>query len=60
MTKRKPKKTVRAIKRRIGKKASPKAKAARGYEVHTGKPTGGEVQAMHRPQILTDRYMGKV
>ena len=59
MTKRKPKKTVRAIKRRIGKKASPKAKAARGYEVHTGKPTGREVQAMHRLQVLTDRYMAE-
>jgi hypothetical protein len=51
MTQRKAKKTVlRAIKHRSGKKAKPKAKAARGYDIHVGKPTGREVQAMHRLQ----------
>jgi hypothetical protein len=29
------------------------------YDIHTGKPTGREVQAMHRLQILTDRYIAE-
>jgi hypothetical protein len=32
----------------------------RGYDIHTGKPTGREVQAMHRLQVLTERYIAKV
>jgi hypothetical protein len=56
MIKRKAKKTVRA---KAAKKAKPKAKAARGYDIHSGKPTGREVQAMHRLQVLTDRYIAE-
>jgi hypothetical protein len=56
MIKRKAKNTVRA---KAAKKAKPKAKAARGYDIHSGKPTGREVQAMHRLQVLTDRYIAE-
>jgi hypothetical protein len=51
MVKRRSKKSVaRKVKRRIsGKKASPR-KLERGYDIHPGKPTGREVQAMHRLQ----------
>jgi hypothetical protein len=44
--------------RSSGRKAVPR-KAKRGYEMHTGKPTGREVQAMHRLQILTERYIAE-
>jgi hypothetical protein len=56
MIKRKAKKTVRA---KAAKKAKPKAKAARGYDIHSGKPTGREVQAMHRLQVLEERYIAE-
>ena len=54
MVKRRSKKSVaRKVKRRIsGKKAVPR-KMKRGYNIHPGKPTGREVQAMHRLQVLT-------
>jgi hypothetical protein len=60
MVKRKSKKSVtRKVKRRIsGKKAAP-PEDERGYDIHTGKPTGREVQAMHRLQVLTERYIGE-
>jgi hypothetical protein len=60
MVKRKSKKSVaHKVKRRIaGKKAAP-SKMKRGYDIHTGKPTGREVQAMHRLQVLTDRYIAE-
>jgi hypothetical protein len=60
MIKRKAKKTVRTAKRRGAKKAKPKAKVApRGYNIHAGKPTGREVQAMHRLQVLTERFIAE-
>jgi hypothetical protein len=31
----------------------------RGYDIHAGKPTGREVQAMHRLQVLTERYIAE-
>src|SRR5262249_60387000 len=34
-------------------------RAPRGYDIHTGKPTGREVAAMHRLQVLTDRYIAE-
>ena len=57
MVKRKSKKSVaRNVKRRIAaKKSAPR----RGYDIHTGKPTGREVQAMHRLQVLTERYIAE-
>lgn len=57
MVKRKSKKSVaRKVKRRIAaKKSAPR----RGYDIHTGKPTGREVQAMHRLQVLTDRFIAE-
>ena len=57
---RKAKKSVaRTVKRRSSaKKAAPTAKK-RGYEIHAGKPTGREVQAMHRLQVLTERYISE-
>ena len=60
MVKRKSKKSVaHKVKRRIaGKKAAP-PKMKRGNDIHTGKPTGREVQAMHRLQVLTDRYIAE-
>jgi len=60
MVKRRSKKSVaRKVKRRIsGKKAVPR-KMKRGYNIHPGKPTGREVQAMHRLQVLTERYIGE-
>jgi hypothetical protein len=56
MIKRKAKKAVRAT---AAKKAKSKAKATRSYDIHTGKSTGREVQAMHRLQVLTDRYIAE-
>ena len=61
MVKRKSKKSVarkvnnRAKKRIAAKKSAPR----RGYDIHTGQPTGREVQAMHRLQVLTDRYIAE-
>jgi len=40
------------------KKLAPR-KMKRGYNIHTGKPTGREVQAMHQLQVLTERYMAE-
>jgi len=55
VVKRKSKKSVaRKVKRRSSAK-----KAKRSYDIHTGKPTGREVQAMHRLQVLTDRYIAE-
>jgi hypothetical protein len=61
MVKRKSKKSVarkvnnRAKKRIAAKKSAPR----RGYDIHTGQPTGREVQAMHRLQVLTERYIAE-
>jgi hypothetical protein len=41
------------------KKIKPRAKAARGYDIHSGKPTGREVAALHRLQALTERYIAE-
>jgi hypothetical protein len=57
MIQRKTKKTVRATKSRSGKKAKPAP--PRSYDIHSGKPTGREVQAMHRLQVLTERYIAE-
>ena len=59
MIQRKTKKTVRTPRRRGAKKIKPRAKAARGHDIHTGKPTGREVAAMHRLQVLTERYIAE-
>jgi hypothetical protein len=52
---------MKKTKRRVAsaKKTKPRAKAARGYDIHSGKPTGREVQAMHRLQVLTERYIAE-
>jgi hypothetical protein len=57
---RKAKKSVaRTVKRRSSvKKVAPTAKK-RSYDIHAGKPTGREVQAMHRLQVLTERYIAE-
>jgi hypothetical protein len=55
------------IKRKVKKSAVRKVKAAkkavkktkRGYDIHTGQPTGREVQAMHRLQVLEERYIAE-
>jgi hypothetical protein len=31
----------------------------RAKDIHTGHPTGREVQAMHRLQVLTDHYIAE-
>jgi hypothetical protein len=50
------KSVARKVKRRIAaKKSAPR----RGYDIHTGKATGREVQAMHRLQVLTERYIAE-
>jgi hypothetical protein len=64
MTKRRKKaiekKTIARKKKIIARKsAARKAKAARPYDVHTGQPTGREVQAMQRLQTLTDRFIAE-
>jgi hypothetical protein len=60
MVKRRSKKSAarKAKSRRSAKKAAPR-KAKRGYDIHTGQPTGREVQAMHRLQVLTERYIAE-
>jgi hypothetical protein len=52
---------MKKTKRRVAsaKKTKPRAKAARGYNIHSGKPTGREVQVMHRLQVLTERYIAE-
>jgi len=60
MVKRKSKKSVaRKVKRRSSAKKSAPRRMKRGYDIHTGKPTGREVQAMHRLQVLTERYIAE-
>jgi hypothetical protein len=60
MVKRKSKKSVaRKVKRRTaGKKSAPR-KMKRRDGIHTGKPTGREVQAMHRLQVLAERFIAE-
>src|SRR5438132_1165475 len=60
MIKRKSKKSV-APKRTAARKTARAAprKAKRGYDIQPGQPTGREVQAMHRLQVLTERYIGE-
>ena len=52
-------KTVRKAKRRSAAKKTAPRKIKRGYDIHAGKPTGREVQAMHRLQVLTERYIAE-
>ena len=60
MVKRKSKKSVaRKVKRRIAAKKSEPRKMKRGYDIHPSQPTGREVQAMHRLQVLTERYIAE-
>ena len=60
MVKRKSKKSVaRKVKRRSSAKKAAARKAKRAYDIHAGKPTGREVQAMHRLQVLTERYIAE-
>ena len=60
MVKRKSKGSVaRKVKRRTSARKVAPRKAKRAYDIHTGQPTGREVQAMHRLQVLTERYMGE-
>jgi hypothetical protein len=61
MVKRKSKKSVaRKVKSRTQKRTRARKSAPRrGYDIHTGKPTGREAQAMHRLQVLTERYIGE-
>jgi len=59
MAKRKSKKPAapKVKSRRSAKKTAPR-KMKRGYDIHTGKPSR-EVQAMHRLQVLTERYIAE-
>jgi hypothetical protein len=61
MVKRKSKKSVaRKVKNRAKKRiAAKKSAPRRGYDIHAGKPTGREVQAMHRLQVLEERYIAE-
>jgi hypothetical protein len=61
MIKRKKKPTIKRKPRtKRSKTAKPASKAkAMGFDIHAGKPTGREVQAMHRLQTLTDRYIAE-
>jgi hypothetical protein len=60
MVKRRSKKSAarKAKSRSSAKKAAPR-KMKRGYDIHTSQPTGREVQAMHRLQVLTERYIAE-
>jgi len=59
MVKRKSKKSVaRKVKRRTAAKKSAPRKMKRAYDIHTGQPTGREVQ-VHRLQVLTERYIAE-
>jgi hypothetical protein len=53
------KSVVRKVKRRSSAKKAAPRKAKRSYDIHTGQPTGREVQAMHRLQVLTERYIAE-
>jgi hypothetical protein len=58
--KRQSKKSVaRKVKRRIAAKKAAPRKMKRSYNIHAGKPTGREVQAMQRLQSLTERYIAE-
>jgi hypothetical protein len=58
MARRKSKKSIaRKVKRRTSARKVTPRKAKRGYAIHTGQTTGREVQAMHRLQVLTERYI---
>jgi hypothetical protein len=59
MLKRKSKSVARKVKSRSSTKKAAPRKAKRGYDIHAGKPTGREVAAMHRLQVLTDRYIAQ-
>ena len=64
MIKRKVKKSAaRKIKKSDVRKVKAAKKAVRktkrGYDIHTGQPTGREVQAMHRLQVLEERYIAE-
>jgi hypothetical protein len=60
MVKSKSKKSVaRKVKRRSSAKKATPRKAKRSYDIHTGKPTGREAQAMQRLQSLTERYIAE-
>jgi hypothetical protein len=64
MIKRKSKKAgkksvIKARKKPTAAKKSAPRKMRRGYDIHTGQPTGREVQAMHRLQVLTERYIAE-
>ena len=63
MVKRKSKKPVaRKVKRRTAARKTARAaprKAKGGYDIHPGQPTGREVQAMNRLQVLTERYISE-
>jgi hypothetical protein len=56
MVKRKSKKSAA---RKVKRRSAAKKTAPRSYDIHTGKPTGREVQAMHRLQVLTERYIAE-
>jgi hypothetical protein len=61
MVKRKSKKSAaRKVKSHAKKRiAAKKSAPRRGYDIHTGKPTGREVAAMHRLQVLTERFIAE-
>jgi len=63
MVKRKSKKSVaHKVKRRTAARKTARAaprKAKGGYDIHPGQPTGREVQAMNRLQVLTERYISE-
>jgi hypothetical protein len=61
MVKRKSSKSVaRKLKSRAKKRTATKKSAPRrGYDIHAGKPTGREAQAMQRLQSLTERYIAE-
>ena len=53
------KSVARKVKSRSSAKKTAPRKMKRGYDFHTGQPTGREVQAMHRLQVLTERYIAE-
>jgi hypothetical protein len=61
VVKRKSKKSAaRKVKSRAKRRiAAKKSAPRRGYNIHTGRPTGREIQAMHRLQKLEERYIAE-
>ena len=60
MVKRKSKKSAaRKVKSRSSTKKSAPRTVKRSYDIHAGKPTGREAQAMQRLQSLTERYVAE-